>query len=136
MHRLSILVLAAALTGCGDPMGTPCTLKSGPLGFGFSSDCKHQCMALKDVACPDKKTTVRMNVCSGAEGCTPGSCGPGAICYTVPDPFEEESYCVPDDYCGAGLSASELAAWEKAAAQRAAETRAKHDRKPPTKPTK
>lgn len=126
--KLHALLLIGTLTACGDPIGTPCTLESGALGFGFSDDCKGKCMALKHVVCPDQ-TQVEKAVCSGAEGCTPGSCGQGQVCYTVDDPFDDESYCIPSDYCGAALSAEAIASWEKASFDRAQAVHAAYEAK-------
>lgn len=106
-----MLTLLMILGACGDPAGARCELSSGALGFGFSDDCQGRCLALTTVTCPDNQELKR-SICSGAEDCTPGSCGSAQACYAVPDPFETESFCVPADFCGAPLDDAALSTWE------------------------
>jgi hypothetical protein len=102
-----------ALAGCGGrPIGEPCELTSGALGFGFDDPCKTRCLQLQDVRCADG-STVRKAVCAGREGCEPGGCPEGQACYSFEDPFEEEFFCIPDDLCGGAPStAEETLLWE------------------------
>ena len=55
---------------------------------------------------------VTPNTCSGAFGCTPGSCPNGSVCYADDDPFDDRSFCVAADTCGS-LDAAALADWER-----------------------
>lgn len=116
MQPLLLLVLWSGCGG-GDPVGTPCALdKPGALGFGFDDPCDAKCLALWDITCPDG-SSVRPGVCSGEEGCTPGGCGDGQVCYAFDDPFETRVYCVPDDVCGP-LTPEEAATWERSSRAR------------------
>jgi hypothetical protein len=70
------------------------------------------------VTCPDG-TTIRRAVCSGREGCDPGSCPAGQACYSFEDPFDEDFYCITADFCGAAPATEEaLLAWEIESRQR------------------
>jgi hypothetical protein len=127
MKGVGILLLPVlVLLGCGDAVGESCKLSSGALGFGFKSDCRTKCLELDDVTCPDG-STVRKAVCAGAEGCEPGSCGEGQVCYSFEDPFEKDFYCIPDDICGSSPTAVEAAAWEWASRERSDALRAKFE---------
>ena len=130
--RRSVLGLCPAilalLTACGgSSVGETCKLKPGALGFGFDDPCRSKCLELEDVICPDG-STVRRAVCAGAEGCQPGSCPAGQLCYSFEDPFEEDFYCIPDDICGAPPAADLRLAWESASRERSEALRAKFQR--------
>jgi hypothetical protein len=96
------------------------------MGFGFKDDCRTKCLELDDVICPDG-TSVRKAVCAGAEGCEPGSCRDGQVCYSFEDPFDKDFYCIPDDICGSRPTAEEAAAWERASRERSDAVRAKFE---------
>lgn len=117
MRGLILPLSLFLLTACGDPIGSECELRSGALGFGFDDDCASVCLLRYTISCPDE-TTVKKAVCAGAEGCDPGSCGEGAVCYSFEDPFEKYFYCIPRDICGAALSDTEASAWEQTSRQR------------------
>lgn len=137
MGRLAFVLPLLALLGCGDAVGESCKLTTGALGFGFKDDCRTKCLELDDVICLDG-STVRKAVCAGAEGCEPGSCGAGEICYSFADPFEKYFYCIPADFCGGAPTVGEAAAWERASRERSDAIRAKFEeraRRRTAKPT-
>lgn len=121
--RLLMAVLTFGLVACGSPVGEPCQLASGALGFGFDDPCKTKCLELSDVTCPDG-AKVRKPVCAGDEGCSPGSCASGQACYSFEDPIETYFYCVPDDLCGTPLPDEDRLAWEQEARKRSDRVRA------------
>ncbi len=88
--------------------GTPCQITGD--GFHASNPCRHKCLSRWSLACPDQ-TRVTPNVCTGAFACTPGSCPAGQVCYHDDDPFDDRTFCVPDNVCG-DLSQPELTEWE------------------------
>ena len=100
-------------------MGAPCEITGS--GFTASHDCRHKCLSRTAIVCPDE-TKTSPKLCSGVSGCQPGECGDGEICYTVNDPFEQVSYCIPDTVCGLS-SVGEKKAWEAFANQVATQTR-------------
>ncbi len=120
-RHAALLVCAAVILGaCGKPVGTPCTITGS--GFHARQDCATKCLARWNVACPDG-TRVLPNVCAGRETCQPDSCPKGQFCYHFDDPFDERSYCIPDDVCGAPPSAELRLRWETDSLERAAATR-------------
>ncbi|MCR9094075.1 MAG: hypothetical protein NXI30_07650 [bacterium] len=98
-----------ALVGCGDPVGTPCEIVGD--GFHARHDCEHRCLSRWQITCPSG-AAVTPDTCSGAFGCTPGSCPSGSVCYADDDPFDDRSFCVVADACGP-LDAAALADWER-----------------------
>ncbi len=99
------------------------------MGFGFDDPCRNQCLELEDVTCLDG-STVRKAVCSGRQGCNPGSCPDGQLCYAFEDPFEEESYCIPDDICGVPPApAEQRLAWERESRSRSDAVRARFEKR-------
>ncbi len=132
---LALLTLA----GCGgDPIGDPCALTSGPMGFGFDDPCKTKCLQLEDVTCPNG-SKVRKAVCAGRMGCDPGGCPSGQICYSFEDPFDQDFYCIPDDICGAPPeTAAEGLLWEREARRRSDALRSRFKKlraRSPSEPT-
>jgi hypothetical protein len=123
--RIFIFVLGLCaslwLVGCGQSAGAPCAFKGD--GFQSRHNCATQCLARWDVRCPDG-SDLRPAVCAGRKGCTPGSCPDGQVCYSFDDPFEEVSYCIPDNVCGAATSIDLLRRWEQDSADKAAASRA------------
>lgn len=107
---MSLLILV--LAGCGAEIGTPCEQTEGM--FGLSDPCSSQCLGLWTMTCPGDRE-IKPAICAGTHGCTPGSCPEGQLCYAYPDPFEDQTYCVPDDVCGP-LDPAAGAAWETSAA--------------------
>lgn len=120
MVLLPVLSLALVLAACGKPVGTPCSIEGS--GFTASHDCATKCLARWKLTCPGGNT-VTPAICAGREGCSPGSCPAGQACYTFDDPFDERSYCVPDNVCGA-LPTTALMQWEQDSAAVAAASRA------------
>lgn len=118
------------LAGCGGSrIGEECKLTSGALGFGFDDPCRTKCLELEEVICADD-TRVRKAVCAGREGCDPGSCGEGEICYSFEDPFDKDFFCIPDDICGSPpATAAERLDWELASRQRSDEMRSRFEAK-------
>lgn len=116
------------LAGCGGiPIGEECKLTSGALGFGFDDPCKTKCLELEDVTCADG-TKVREAVCAGKQGCDPGTCGDGEMCYSFEDTFEKEFFCIPDDICGSPpATVQERQEWELASRERSDAVRAKYE---------
>jgi len=106
--RSMTFFLIALLAGCGDPVGTPCTIKGS--GFTASQDCQHRCLSHWHVICPDGEP-IKPKTCSGKFGCVPGGCPQGQVCYHDVDPFDDRSFCVAANTCG-DLDAAELQAWE------------------------
>lgn len=119
-----VLALYLVLAGCGDPAGTPCSIKGS--GFTASHDCATKCLSLWSVNCPDGSRVVP-GVCAGDDGCEPGGCPDGQVCYHFDDPFETLSYCIPDTVCGAAPDAAARAIWEQEAMAAAAATRAEFE---------
>ncbi len=128
MRHLFLFLGFALLTlaSCGgSPIGDPCKLTSGALGFGFDDPCKTKCLEMEDITCPDG-STVRKAVCAGKAGCDPGSCPDAQACYSFEDPFDKDFYCVPDDICGAPpATVDERLAWERESRERSDAIRAK-----------
>ncbi len=133
---LTTLTFIFCLAGCGDPIGAPCEFSGS--GFTASDNCRHRCLEHRSITCPDGTVIQRPKICSGARQCEPGGCANGQACYHVSDPFNKESYCLPNNLCGP-LSAEEIAFWEsssKAAADELiAEWEAKKQKRQPTAPT-
>lgn len=125
MNRTLLLLCALLLSACGKPAGSPCAFTGS--GFHARHDCATQCLARWTVNCPGGET-LQPQVCAGRSGCQPGDCADGEVCYHFDDPFEERSYCVPDDLCGA-LSDDALQAWERDSRQAAADLRAHYEAK-------
>lgn len=100
--RLAVLAMGLCaslwLVGCGKPAGSLCAFQGD--GFQSRHNCATQCLARWSVRCPDG-SSLRPTVCAGRQGCTPGSCPAGQVCYSFDDPFEDRGYCVPDNLCGA-----------------------------------
>ncbi|MEM1436411.1 MAG: hypothetical protein AAGG11_20340 [Pseudomonadota bacterium] len=65
-------------------------------------------------------------MCSGKPGCTPGDCGAGELCYTVLDPFNQESYCIAADTCGP-LTAAAQAEFERQTLKAAEQLRERYE---------
>lgn len=120
---ISVLAICASLwpAGCGQPAGSACTFQGD--GFFSGHDCATKCLARWNVRCPDGRS-LPPALCAGREGCTPGSCPDGQVCYSFDDPFEERSYCIPDNVCGEILSSEARLQWEQDSADRAAASRA------------
>jgi len=100
-------------------------------GAGIAVDfrCATKCLELTGVTCLDG-STVRKAVCSGRQGCNPGSCPGGQLCYSFEDPFEEEFYCIPDDICGVPpATAEQRLAWEHESRARSDALRAKFEKR-------
>ena len=112
--RLAVVCALIALVSCGSPAGTPCQIVGS--GFHASHDCAHRCLSRWSLTCPNGET-VTPNTCSGAFGCEPGSCPDGTVCYADDDPFDDRSFCVAADTCGA-LDADALAGWERSSLAR------------------
>lgn len=119
-----LVVLGAALSACGQPVGSSCMISGS--GFTAKDPCAHQCLSRWAVNCPDDRR-VTPNVCTGSKDCTPGSCPQGQVCYSFDDPFDERSYCIPDNVCGSNLTSDALRQWEQDSAATAAELRAKYE---------
>ena len=113
----AVLLGAVLLLGaCGDPIGTACEITGS--GFQASHNCRVKCLQHRAIQCPGGDE-IRPRVCSGRSACEPGSCPDGQLCYSIADAFNEESYCVAQDICGAPLDEAAGAAWEEASAARA-----------------
>lgn len=128
VKRIAALALLAGLGlligACGQPVGTTCMITGS--GFTAKDPCANQCLSRWAVNCPDG-SRLTPNLCTGKQGCTPGSCPRGQVCYSFDDPFDERSYCIPDSVCGGALTASQLHQWEQDSAAKAAALRAKYD---------
>lgn len=122
----ALLAALLAVGGCGgSPVGEPCELTSGALGFGFDDPCASKCLQLSTVTCADG-STARQAVCAGRRGCDPGGCPAGQVCYSFEDPFEVEDFCIPAQICGTPpASSAEALAWERASRERAEALREK-----------
>lgn len=105
----------------GQSVGTPCAFTGD--GFQSRHNCATQCLARWDVQCSDGRE-LQPAVCAGRADCTPGSCPDGQVCYSFDDSFEERSYCLPDNVCGATTSIDLLQRWERDSAAQAAASRA------------
>lgn len=116
--RISVGVGMLMLAACGDPIGSPCDFVGS--GFTASDNCRHFCLEHRSISCPDGER-INPHVCSGKRQCNPGGCPGGQVCYHVDDPFNRESYCVPDDICGP-QSPEVLGIWEKATLKKSDET--------------
>ncbi len=121
MIRAYLLFIAAsvALAGCGDPIGSACSIRGS--GFTASNDCRNKCLMYKKIRCPDG-SRIAPKVCSGKESCTTGGCPSGQICYFEDDGTDETSYCVLAETCGV-QSDDSLAQWEQDSFTIAEETR-------------
>lgn len=104
----SLFTGLAALVACGDPPGSPCEITGS--GFHARDACRHQCLSRWSITCPDGER-ITPGVCTGRFGCEPGGCPEGQLCYHDDDPFDDRSFCVPDDVCGP-LDAGGARAWE------------------------
>lgn len=123
---LGSVVLALLVAGCGNPVGTPCSIEGS--GFTASHDCATKCLSRWTVNCPDG-TTVRPGVCAGDSGCQPGECPSGQVCYHFDDPFETRSYCIPDNVCGMQPDDDVRSRWELDSKTAAAAMRARYESK-------
>lgn len=125
--RLVLIGCAAAwFAACGKPAGAPCAITGD--GFHARHDCATKCLSRWNVICPDG-SRVTPNVCAGRETCLPDSCPAAQLCYHFDDPFEERSYCIPEDICGDAPVADVKRRWETESAERAAATRAHYEAK-------
>ncbi len=120
-HAALWLIIALLVSACGKPVGSTCNITGS--GFTSHDECSTQCLSRWRVNCPDGSNLLPQ-VCAGQETCAPGSCPDGQACYTFDDPFEERSYCVPDNVCGV-LTPVDRAQWELDAAAKAAASRAR-----------
>ncbi len=111
-----LLGLLSALSACGQPAGTACSVKGS--GFSLRDSCSTRCLSLSTMVCPDT-TRVSPAVCAGRKGCKPGSCPADQVCYSFEDPMEEVSYCVPANVCPSATDAAARAQWEQESAARA-----------------
>lgn len=123
---LGSAALALLVTGCGNPVGTPCSIEGS--GFTASHDCATKCLARWTVNCPDG-ATVRPGVCAGVSGCQPGECPSGQVCYHFDDPFETRSYCIPDNVCGMQPDDDVRSRWELDSKAAAAAMRSRYESK-------
>lgn len=121
-----LMALLTVLAGCGNPVGTPCMIEGD--GFHARHDCATKCLSRWAVNCPDGDR-ILPKVCAGASGCQPGSCPQGQVCYHFDDPFEERSYCVPDNICGALPDANARRLWETESRDAAAAMRSRYEKK-------
>jgi len=121
-----LIGLGALLGACGQPVGASCMITGS--GFTAKDPCANQCLSRWSLRCPDG-SRLTPNVCTGKQGCTPGSCPQGQVCYSFDDPFEERSYCIPDNLCGGAPTSAQLRHWERDSAARAAAIRAKYEAK-------
>lgn len=128
MRVAGLVALLVLLAGCGDRAGAPCEITGS--GFTASHDCSSKCLSRWAVYCPDE-TKVLPKMCAGREGCTPGSCPDGQLCYAFDDPFDERTYCVPDTVCGAAPDVPTVRLWEERSFERAEAMRAKYRRNRP-----
>lgn len=126
MKIAAVMLSALLLAACGKPAGSPCSITGS--GFTSSHDCSTKCLSRWAVNCPDG-SGVTPGVCAGREGCEPGSCPQGQACYAFDDPFEDRSYCLPDNVCGQTLSDADRQRWEQDSFTAAAAMRARYDRK-------
>ena len=135
VRHLLLVAIPLLTAGCGDPIGSACQFTGS--GFQASDNCRHRCLQYRPISCPGGQQ-INPHICSGRRDCTPGSCGTGELCYTVEDPFNLESYCVPADVCGA-LTPSTIAEFEAASQSKAERLRAayteKQRRRKTAKPT-
>jgi len=125
-----IAIVAVLSSGCGNPAGTPCEITGS--GFTARHDCRSKCLSRWTVYCSDE-TKIMPKMCAGEEGCAPGNCPSGQFCYHFDDPFNEVSYCLPDNVCGTPPDAAGIKLWERRSVERAAATRARYDRIRPGK---
>jgi len=123
-RAMFLACVVALVGGCGKPAGAPCTITGS--GFTASHDCASKCLARWNIYCPDG-SRVTPGVCAGRETCTVASCPDGQLCYYFDDPFEERSFCIPDDVCGAPPKRDDRLRWEKDSSARAAALRAEYD---------
>ena len=118
----ALVALLFVLSGCGAAPGDPCAIEGD--GFQASDNCRYRCLQHRPITCPDRRE-INPQVCSGKPGCTPGSCGAGELCYTVFDPTNLESYCIPADLCGP-LDEAQQQNLEAGSLQEARALRARH----------
>ncbi len=118
--RWFALLLVGLVCACGEPVGSPCQIVGD--GFHARDACAHRCLSRWSITCPGGEAVVP-GVCSGDFGCSPGSCPSGQVCYHDNDPFDDRSYCLPADVCGA-QSADVLTRWERRTLDRQEEIRA------------
>lgn len=116
-------MVIALLVSCGSTSGTPCETVGS--GFTASHDCRHKCLSRTAIVCPDESRTLP-KLCSGQLGCAPGGCEEGEVCYSVNDPFEQVSFCIPESVCGP-MNPQEKTAWEVFSQQLAAQSRRQHE---------
>lgn len=116
--RVGVWIGLLMLAACGDPVGSACDFVGS--GFTASDNCRHFCLEHRAINCPDG-AQINPHICSGKRQCDSGGCPDGQVCYHVDDPFNKESYCVPDDICGP-QSPEVLAIWEKATLKRSDDT--------------
>lgn len=103
------LMLLALLAGCGQPVGTACTIEDS--GFTARHPCASKCLSRWNVRCPNGDV-VQPQVCAGKSDCQPGSCPTGQVCYHFEDPFDAVSYCLPKTVCGSLLNQQQARDWE------------------------
>ena len=115
------LFISLAVTGCGKGVGESCEIVGS--GFHASDECADKCLSRWTVTCPDG-VDISPKVCAGQQGCNPGGCPDGQVCYHFNDPFDKVSYCVPTTLCGK-YESSKLSRWELESRRRAEETRAR-----------
>lgn len=122
---MMVVLCSASLVGCGDPVGTPCLISGS--GFTASDDCAHRCLSRWQLVCPNG-ASITPGQCAGSFGCAPGSCPQGQACYHDNDPFDDRSFCVRADVCGA-LTSAQQHDWELATQQRQDEVRRAREEK-------
>lgn len=125
-----LVILALLLSGCGDSAGVACEITGS--GFTARHDCRSKCLSRWTVYCLDE-ARIMPKMCAGKEDCAPGSCPSGQFCYHFDDPFNEVSYCLPDNVCGTSPDAAGVELWERRSLERAAAMRARYKRNRPAK---
>lgn len=121
------LVLLALLAGCGQPVGTACTIEGS--GFTARHPCASKCLSRWNVRCPNGDV-VQPQICAGKSDCQPGSCPTGQVCYHFEDPFDDVSYCLPKTVCGRPLNQQEARNWERHSEERASQLRQRRQQSP------
>ncbi len=129
--RIAVLALSAlaalAAVGCGAAAGEPCATAGS--GFAASDPCRSKCLDRWGVECPDG-AEVHAGVCAGREGCRPGECPDGQVCYRFNDPFENRTFCIPEGVCpDAPADDADRRRWEELSIERAEKTRAEYERR-------